>query len=48
MKLIYAIGNKMCLNGFAPLTARGTHGGVNRKHVAGTLAYVLNFTGSWV
>ena len=34
--------------GFDSVTADGTAGGVNRRNVIGTLAYVLRFTGVWV
>jgi hypothetical protein len=47
-ELIYSSGRKVQLNGFDTVTARGTNGGVNRRNVTGTLAYVLNFTGTWV
>jgi hypothetical protein len=47
-EIVYANGRKVRLNGFERVTARGLAGGVNRKSVTGTLAYVLNFTGTWV
>jgi hypothetical protein len=47
-ELIYSSGRKVQLNGFDTVTARGTNGGVNRRNVTGTLAYVLRFTGTWV
>jgi Ca2+-binding RTX toxin-like protein len=47
-EMSYGSGRKIQLNGFDTVTARGINGGVNRKHVTGTLAYVLRFTGTWV
>ncbi len=47
-ELTYASGRKIRLNGFDRVTARGTAGGVNRRNVTGSLAYVLTFTGTWV
>jgi hypothetical protein len=47
-ELIYASGRRVQLNGFDSVTVRGGNGGLNRRNVRGTLAYVLRFTGTWV
>jgi hypothetical protein len=47
LELRFASGKRITVAAIDRVTARGTNGGINRKTVANSLAYVLAFTGSW-
>ncbi|MBL8826026.1 MAG: hypothetical protein JNM18_03515, partial [Planctomycetaceae bacterium] len=47
VELVYASGKRIKVSAIDKVAARGTNGGVNRKSVASSLTYTLNFTGRW-